>query len=123
MSTVWKKTLRDIVILLAAGFIYYLIYRLTGFGFTCPIKQITGLPCPSCGVSHMAIDLIALDFKSAFKDNQFLFITWPLVACEIIYIIYNVEAKKDLPKWNVIAITIFAICLIIFGFLRIALSL
>ena len=71
----------------------------------------------------MAIDLIALDFKSAFKDNQFLFITWPLVACEIIYIIYNVEAKKDLPKWNVIAITIFAICLIIFGFLRIALSL
>ncbi|MBP5180329.1 MAG: DUF2752 domain-containing protein [Clostridiales bacterium] len=122
MSTVWKKTIRDVFIILAAGFVYYIVNRLTGFGFTCPVKQFTGYPCPSCGITHMAIDLIALDFKSAFKDNQFLFVTWPLLASEILFVIYNIEAKKDLPRWNVIALSVFAGLLITFGFLRIAYS-
>ena len=80
------------------------------------------IPCPSCGISHMFIHLAALDFKSAFNDNQFLFFTWPLVAAEIIFIIFRLESGKDLPRANVAAIITFAVLLTVFGVLRILFS-
>ena len=120
MTDAWKKTIRDVIIILLIGFLYYLIYIFTGWGIPCAFRELTGLRCPSCGISHMFIDLLHLDFAGAFKENQFLFFTWPLIAAEVVYIIYHViESKKDLPRSNVIAIIIFAILLSSFGVLRI----
>jgi len=119
MSTPAKKTIRDVAILAVSGLVYYLFCSLTGTGFKCFFKAITGYPCPSCGISHMFINLFHLNFREAFADNQFLFITWPLVAAEIIYIIYRLESKKDLPRTNVILIGVYAGLLGIFGTLRI----
>lgn len=68
----------------------------------------------------MIVDLTKLDFKGAFEENQFLFFTWPLVAVEIVYIIYTcIESDGDLPKWNVALIIAFGILLFAFGVLRI----
>ena len=122
MSTAWRKTIRDITIIILAGIVYYLIYRFTGWGLSCAFRNFTGLKCPSCGISHMFIHLFSLDFKSAFADNQFMFLTWPLVAAEIIYIIYIHESKRDLPKANVVAMGIYAGLLFIFGFFRIVMN-
>ena len=122
MTDAWKKTIKDVVIILFIGFIYFLIYRFTGWGLPCLFKEVTGFPCPSCGISHMFVHLASLDFKSAFKDNQFLFFTWPLVGIEITFILYRLETKQDLPKWNIWVIGIFAGLLTTFGMLRIIYS-
>ena len=122
MTTEVRKTIRDIAIIIIVGFLYYLFYRFTGLGIPCAFHKITGLPCPSCGISHMFIHLAALDFKSAFNDNQFLFFTWPLVAAEIIFIIFRLESGKDLPRANVAAIITFAVLLTVFGVMRILFS-
>ncbi len=122
MTYALKKTIKDVIIFLFVGFVYYMIYRLTGWGLPCAFRKITGLPCPSCGISHMFIHMAAGDFKSAYKDNQFLFFTWPLVAIEIIYMLHTFESKKDLPKWNVVIVGVFAALLTTFGVLRIIFS-
>lgn len=122
MTDAWKKTIRDVIIILLIGFIYYLIYVLTGWGLPCAFKMFTGLPCPSCGITHMFVDLSKLDFKSAFIDNRFLFFTWPLIAIEIVYILYKHESGKDLPKINIVIITSYTVLLFAFGFLRILFS-
>ena len=119
MTDAWKKTIRDITVIILIGIAYYFINRFTGFGLKCAFHELTGLPCPSCGISHMFIDMAALDFRSAFNDNQFMFLTWPLIAAEIIYLLYIHESKRDLPKANIAVITVYTVLLFIFGFIRI----
>lgn len=119
MTDAWKKTIRDITIIIIVGIAYYFINRFTGFGIKCAFNELTGLKCPSCGISHMFIHLAELDPKSAMSDNQFLFFTWPLVAVEIIYLLHKHESNKDIPKWNIVAISVFAALLTIFGIIRI----
>ncbi|MCQ2516850.1 MAG: DUF2752 domain-containing protein [Saccharofermentans sp.] len=118
MNTTWKKTIRDILIAICIGIAYFIIIQITGHGLPCTFLKLTGLPCPSCGITRMFISLSRLDFKSAYQFNQFLFFTWPLFALECVYVIYKIEDHKDLPKWNIICITVFGIALLCFGTLR-----
>ena len=119
MTDAWKKTIRDITIIIIVGIVYYFINRFTGFGLKCAFHELTGLKCPSCGITHMFIDLAAGDPDAAFRDNQFMFCTWPLIAAEIIYLLYKHESREDIPRWNIIVIGIFTALLCIFGIYRI----
>lgn len=122
MTKAVRKTIRDIAIIILAGFIYYLINRFTGFGIPCAFRVATGLPCPSCGISHMFIHLASFDFKSAFYDNQFIFITWPFLMISVIYSIYEIEANRDFSKLNLVFLCVYATALLIFGVFRIIYS-
>ena len=119
MTDAWKKTIRDITIIIVVGIVYYFINRFTGFGLKCAFHELTGLKCPSCGITHMFIDLAAGDPAAAFRDNQFMFCTWPLIAAEIIYLLYKHESREDIPRWNIIVIGIFTALLCTFGIYRI----
>jgi hypothetical protein len=104
---------------LTAGVIYFLLTQL-GFVIPCIFHRITGFYCPGCGVTRMCINIIKLDFYSAFRSNPAVFVIVPFLA-----IIFAVRAYSYLKygtakheKWmTVIEITSLTI-LIIFGVLR-----
>ena len=113
-----KKVLKHLAVIIAIGLAYYVFYTVTGFGIPCALRTITGLKCPSCGVTHMFSDMIRGDFTAAFKDNLFLFCTWPVIAGLLIYADYRTAAHKKLPKWcNAVMIALIVI-LVIWGGIR-----
>lgn len=64
-----------------AGFLYGIFVQYTGLAIPCPIRTLTGLKCPGCGVTGMCIALMRLDFKEAFHCHPMLFILLaPLLA-------------------------------------------
>lgn len=74
-----KKVIKIIIILLVLGTVYAVLCMFTGIGIPCPIKLITGLYCPGCGVSRMCLSIIKLDFQSAYHYNPCLFILSPFI--------------------------------------------
>ncbi|MGN0634415.1 MAG: DUF2752 domain-containing protein [Oscillospiraceae bacterium] len=66
-----KKAVTALVIL-AVGGIYFLIMKFTDFSIGCPIRRVTGIVCPGCGISHFFLDLGSLDIKSAVRENYLL---------------------------------------------------
>ena len=84
-----KKVIKHLAILFAIGLAYYVFFSLTGFGIPCAFRTVTTLKCPSCGVTHMFSDMLHGDFASAFKDNIFLFCTWPVIGALLIYADYR----------------------------------
>lgn len=114
------KTIKPIAVFLALGFIYVLIYRLTGFALFCPFRKITGLECPGCGISRMCLNLLRLDFYSAFRENPLVFSILPLYAILYIrqqyrYVRYN---DNRTTKFESVFIYITIGLLIIFAVLR-----
>ena len=120
MKSRFFKTIKPIVIIMALGFIYIIIYRLTGFAIFCPFRKITGLQCPGCGISRMCLGIINFDFYYAFKSNCLLFCLSPIATILYIrhqyrYIRYN---ETETKKWESVLIYITIGLLIFFGILR-----
>ena len=113
-----KKTARDAGIVGALGILYYVWIRLTHIAIPCVLHEVTGLQCPSCGITRMFVSLFSLDFKAAFHYNQLLFFIWPVVGYEILYLLYKSYAKKDIPLWNYILAYSLVGFSVIFGIIR-----
>lgn len=43
---------------------FYFVLHVIGVG--CPVKFVTGISCPGCGMTRAAVSLLQLDFASAF---------------------------------------------------------
>lgn len=56
-------------IALIAG-LYLVLFAL---GITCPIKYLTGISCPGCGMSRACLNALRLDFEAAFAYHPL----WP----------------------------------------------
>lgn len=83
----------------------------------CPIKKLTGLYCPGCGITRMLFAILQLDFYQAFRYNPLLFICLPFF---IFFIIESLISKKE-PLYNKIPTKIWIIIIIVFiiyGILR-----
>lgn len=52
------------------------------FGYVCPFKRLTGLPCPGCGMTRAYLALLRGDISGAFQLHP-LFPLVPLLAVEI----------------------------------------
>jgi len=103
---------------LGAGVLYLIWIKATGLMIPCVFRLATGLKCPGCGVTHMLLDLLRLDFAGARAQNAFLFYTLPLLAAEIIYAQVMSMKKKQLPRWNEVLLLIYCAALTAFGILR-----
>ncbi len=112
--------MRPIVIILTIGLVYSIFYLITGFGIPCPIKTITGLYCPGCGISRMFIALIHGDIQTAVSSNIVVFFMLPFFAAGYVrhqyrFIRYN---EKGLKRWENVMTMICIFILLAFAVVR-----
>lgn len=115
-----KKVCISLTALLLIGIAYYFVTCFTGFYIPCPVRLITGFRCPGCGISHMIINIYHLNFKAAFKSNQLLFVTSPLIIAMVVREIYCYikYEKHKTDKWIDITAFILIALFLIFTVLR-----
>lgn len=53
-------------------------------GLPCPVRQLTGIICPGCGMSRAWLAVLRLDFAAAFWYHP-LFLSVPVVAVFVLY--------------------------------------
>ncbi len=64
--------------------ILYLIITHLLFGYVCPLRLLTGLPCPGCGLTRAGISMILFDFNKVFYYNPIII----PIALIIIYCVF-----------------------------------
>jgi hypothetical protein len=120
MKQRFLRIAKPTAVVLAIGFSYILLHRLTGFTLHCPIRRITGLYCPGCGVGRMCFHLLRFDFAGAFRSNCVVLCLLPigLITAAIHgyrYVRYGsgrLNRAEQIGLWVVVAI------LVLFGILR-----
>lgn len=109
-----------ILILLAAGALYALLYMRTGIGVPCPLRSITGLQCPGCGATRMCISLLRGEFAAAWNYNAALLCILPLLLfllCRAAYC-YIKTGRVRYPRLVNIILYGIIILLVIFSIVR-----
>lgn len=93
-----------------------IIFIIAYFGFlrkyfysTCPVVIITGFPCPACGMTRAAFQLITFDFSGAFQTQPFIYMIFLIMFlfCFNRYIL--LKKTPEYLKWMLI---ICIICMI-----------
>lgn len=103
-----------------AGILYGIFVKATGFGIPCMFHLITGLKCPGCGVTRMAVALLQLDFGGAFEANPAVLVLSPVFLAVFIKYVgdyvktgkWIMGAVQNAAMWSGIAV------LMVYGILR-----
>jgi len=115
-----------LISILFIGLIYYVIASNNIFIIPCAFRFITGfffdggLRCPVCGITHMIVSELKLDFVKAFESNQVIFVLQPFLLYEVIKLIwcYIFNKKAKYSKLENIFIIACIVVLLIFGIVR-----
>ena len=97
MSRTRLYLLLGILITLGYAYLAYgLFYSHSHGGITvCPIKNITGMPCPSCGTTRAVMALLQGHFSEAAYINPLGYLATAALAVLPIWLIYDLILKKD----------------------------
>lgn len=103
--------------LLGAGVLYAAWYSITGWGVPCPFYSLTGLSCPSCGVTRMCVRLLCLDLPGAYRENPVLFLCLPFL---FLLFVGHVTWKSSVWKKRMEPVLTAGLCvvLLIWGVVR-----
>ena len=102
----FRRGLNGLLVLLILGALAYASALL--FGWYCPIKYLTGVPCPGCGLSRALAALLRLDFRTALRFHPMVFVLPPVV----LYALFGKKpllGSKNLERvllWSVIVLDI-----------------
>ena len=114
------KVIKTGAVIVIIGCAYALFYVKTGFGIPCVFHLVTGLQCPGCGITRMAVNLLKLDFAAAFSCNRAVFVMLPALAyllCAKLYR-YIRYGKTAEPKHETMMEIMMIAVLVVFGILR-----
>lgn len=102
------------------GLAYGLVCRYLGWGLPCLIYALTGLRCPGCGVSRMALCLMRLDFAGAWAANPVILCLLPLGAAVAAALArqYVKTGSRRLAGWPLAATWLMVAVLVGFGVIR-----
>jgi hypothetical protein len=57
-----------------AAYLWPKVHAATGAELLCPLRTLTGVPCPLCGMTRAAISLAAGDLGASLAFNPFLLV-------------------------------------------------
>ena len=92
-----RQTL-NIILLFALIAVFYL-------SFGCPVRLLTGVSCPGCGMTRALFALLKLDFSLAFEMHPLVFL---LPIALAVYLL-----RKRIPKKAMTALCVFALVLLL----------
>ncbi|MGN0141847.1 MAG: DUF2752 domain-containing protein [Roseburia sp.] len=105
---------------LLAGVLYGIFVSQTGIGIPCLIRLATGWKCPGCGVTHMCVALLHLDFAAAFAANPMMLLLSPVLA--LVFLKYTADYVKtgrwQMGRLQTGAVWVCIVLLILFGIVR-----
>lgn len=125
--TKWPDCNRRIVRVLALwlglpllGICYGMLVSRIGFGIPCVFRLITGLKCPGCGVTHMALCLLRGDLSGAFYENPVVLMLLPIGLILAIRLTcrHLKTGSKRLTKWENRVVIGMIVLLVAFGIAR-----
>ncbi len=102
------------------GVCYGILVSRIGFGIPCLFRLVTGLKCPGCGVTHMALCLLRGDLSGAFYENPMVLTLLPIGLILAIRLTYRYlrTGSKRLTKWENRVVIAVIVLLIGFGIAR-----
>lgn len=116
MTTFSKRIL--ISLIAVSGCLGYLLtFSYTHFGIPCLFRLITGWLCPGCGITHMLAYIICGEYKLAFSENAYLFITSPayIYICLKMWFCWVQAKEAQWSIWENVLIYALLVTAIIFG--------
>lgn len=78
-----------------------------GLALPCPIRRLTGVICPGCGMGRAWLAALRLDLGAAFRYHP-MFWSVPLAA---LFLIYDCRLFRN-DRWNVLALGAMALGLL-----------
>ena len=103
IRALWN-THKDIILMLAAILVVCLLR--TVFGLPCPIKYLTGISCPGCGMTRALWSLATLDLSAALHYHP---VSPALPVFLILLILFKV---KNMKKATTVLLVVFALVML-----------
>ncbi len=79
-----KKDIKNVFPALLAAFLACIVLTFL-FGTCCPMRILTGLPCPACGTTRSVLALLRLDFGKALWYQPVM----PLLIAFLVFFFYR----------------------------------
>ena len=115
-DAVQKKILIIYGAIFGAGVLYAFLILHTPCRIPCLFREATGLQCPGCGTSRMALALMRFDIPAAFAYNPVAFFSFPawflISICAFVGRPKALRSSKNLLRIlyiNIVVYMIFAI--------------
>jgi len=105
-----KKKSKEFLEAVCAIFLLYVGFWISGIG--CPIKFLTGISCPGCGMTRAWIALAKANITAAFYYHPLVLI--PLFAVIIYVLKYRFNKLSDSIYRNLVVIIILAFIIVYF---------
>ena len=99
------------------GLAYGCFADITGISVPCPVRNLTGVLCPGCGITTLFLSVAHGYLQSAKQANAFIFYTLPLL---IVFCYYGVIASHNRVSYivNRFLMPLYLVALIAFGIYR-----
>lgn len=108
-----KVKVKNFLIMFTIVVVYISALEWLGTGTKCVIKNITGIPCPSCGMTRSYLHVLDGNFSAAFYDHP-LFFTVPLVLIITYVLSVKPEDKKLTKVLSIILYILIALFIIVY---------
>lgn len=115
-----KQVLEDVLPLCGLGCFCVLLLWLRGHGIPCLFREVTGLLCPGCGMTHAIVAILHGNFAEAMQENALSLTVLPLLAGYLLWRThaYLKQGREGFQVWELVFLLAMLIAVLAYGILR-----